>query len=55
MPLALIGALIGAFLGFRRAKSGGGNRLDVLQYCAIYAIAGGLIGFIAAIVIVRTF
>ena len=54
MTFALIGALIGAFLGFTNARRAKGNRLDILQYVVIFAMAGGLIGFILAIILVRS-
>lgn len=54
MSFALIGALIGAFLGYTNARRAKGNRLDMLQYAVTFAIAGGLIGFIIAIIFVRS-
>ena len=54
MTFALIGALIGGFLGYSNARRSTGHRLDLLQYAVIYAMAGGLLGFILAIVFVRS-
>ena len=54
MTLALIGAVLGIFLGWRRAKSKGGNRADIAQYAAVYCIAFALAGFIISVILVRT-
>ena len=53
MPLAAIGLVLGALLGATRARRAKGNRLDMLQYAAGYGIAGALLGFILAIIVVR--
>lgn len=48
----LIGLLLGAVFGWRRARRRGGDRLDKLQYAAghaiAFAIAGLFIGILAA-------
>lgn len=43
--------LIGAFWGAMTALKRGGRRLDALQYGAVYAIALGLIGVLAYIIL----
>ncbi|MEL6451326.1 MAG: apolipoprotein acyltransferase [Pseudomonadota bacterium] len=47
---ALIGALIGGFTARKR----GGNRLDMAQYAAGYALAFVVVGMIATVLIDRT-
>ncbi|KAF0677641.1 apolipoprotein acyltransferase [Profundibacterium mesophilum] len=47
-------ALIGAIWGGLQARRRGGNRLDMLQYAAGYAILFGLLGLVATIIIART-
>lgn len=54
MTLALIGLIIGAFLGAYRARRANGNRLDQLQYAAVYGILFGVIGFVVAVALVRS-
>ncbi|WP_376872728.1 apolipoprotein acyltransferase [Albirhodobacter sp. R86504] len=51
--LPLLAALTGALFGYRRAKLRDGNRFDRAQYAAVFAIAFGLIGLFANIVILR--
>lgn len=46
-------ALIGLFMGFRTARKRGGNRLDILQYCAGYTIAFVLIGVVITVTLER--
>ena len=46
-------ALLGAIIGGLTAKKRGGSRLDIAQYAAGYAIALGLIGMIATVMIHR--
>ena len=43
-PIAL---LLGAFYGWRRAAKRGGNRMDQLQYAAVYAIIALLLALLA--------
>ena len=45
----LLGALIGGFTASRRK----GNRLDILQYAAGYALAFIIVGMIATVLIDR--
>lgn len=47
-------ALLGAVLGVLSARRKGGNRLDLLQYGAGYAIAFALAGLIITIMIHRS-
>jgi hypothetical protein len=51
--LTLVGIVIGALFGAWRAKRRGGNRLDVAQWGAVYAILFGLAGLILAIALAR--
>lgn len=51
IPLAAFAA--GAALGALVARGRGGNRLDIAQYAAGYAIACGLVGVFAAILLGR--
>jgi hypothetical protein len=45
--------VIGAFWGARTALKRGGRRMDAAQYGAVYAMAFGLLGVLASIVIDR--
>ncbi len=49
--LAIVGALIGGFTARKR----GGNRKDIAQYAAGYAMAFLLVGMIVTVVIDRMF
>jgi len=46
-------ALLGAIIGAMTARKRGGNRLDIAQYAAGYALAFVVVGLIATIVIDR--
>jgi hypothetical protein len=46
---ALLGALLGGFSARRRQ----GNRLDIAQYAAVYAIGFGIIGLVLTIALGR--
>ena len=50
IPAAVIGALLGGYTARKR----GGNRLDIAQYATAFAIAFGLLGLIATIILDRT-
>lgn len=50
-PFALIGALYGAFLAFRRK----GNTFDIAQYAVGFCIAFALIGLLASVVLDRLY
>lgn len=49
--LNLIGAVIGLIAGPLLARRRGGNRLDMLQYAAVFAIIGFLIGTFAMLLV----
>jgi hypothetical protein len=51
--IVLAAALIGAILGGIAAKRRGGNKLDIAQYAAGYAMAFIIVGLIATVVIDR--
>jgi hypothetical protein len=51
--IVIAGALIGAIMGVMAARRNQGKPKDIAQYAAGYAIAFGLIGLIATIVIHR--
>jgi len=51
--IVLAGVLGGALLGAVTAKRRGGNRLDMAQYGAGYAIALGLLGLFVTIFVER--
>jgi amino acid permease len=44
-------ALVGAILGWRRGGRNDGERLDRLQYAAVFGIIGGLIGLALLMII----
>lgn len=46
-------ALLGAILGGFTARKRGGKSADIAQYVVVYAIAFGLLGMLATIVIHR--
>ena len=49
--LNFIGAAIAAVLGAGLAWRRGGNRLDMLQYAAVFALIGFVIGTIVMLVV----
>ncbi len=51
--MVLAGILIGAAFGAWRARQRRGNRLDMAQWAAVYAILFGLVGLILMIVLGR--
>lgn len=51
--MPLVGILIGAAFGAWRARRRGGNRLDMAQWGAVYAIVFGLAGLMLAILLGR--
>jgi hypothetical protein len=51
--MPLVGIIVGALFGAWRAKQHGGNRLDMAQWGAVYAILFGLAGLILAILLGR--
>ena len=42
--LVIAGVILGVILGARTAVRRNGNRLDIIQFCAVYALAFGLAG-----------
>ena len=42
--LVILGAILGALVGAKTAIRRGGNRLDIIQFCSVYALAFGLAG-----------
>lgn len=51
--IVLIAAVIGALWGARTAQKRGGNRLDILQYAAGFAIAFALVGMLSSVILDR--
>lgn len=51
--MPLIGLVGGGLLGAYRAKSRNGNRKDIAQYAAGFAIAGCLLGLFAGVILAR--
>lgn len=51
--IVIIAALIGAIVGGTLAKKRGGQRLDIIQYTGIYALAFGLLGLIVTLALDR--
>lgn len=52
--IVVAGAVLGAVLGVWNAKRRGGNRLDMLQYGTVTAIAFALAGLIITIMVHRS-
>ncbi len=55
MIYPLAGLLIGALLGTLGARRQGGKRLDLLQWAAVGAIIGGIVGLFVLIFIERSY
>ena len=51
--IVIFAFLLGAFLGYRTAKRRGGNRLDMAQYAAVYAIVFTLVGLFLTFLLER--
>lgn len=51
--ILLASALLGIFFGIRAARKREGNRLDVAQYAAAYAIAFMIVGLFLTLIIDR--
>lgn len=49
--IVITSLITGAVLGTLSARRRGGNRLDMLQYGAVYAIVFGLLGMLATLAI----
>lgn len=52
--IVIAAAIIGAFLGWRRAGKLGGTRRDRAQYAAGFGIALALLGLFATVILDRT-
>lgn len=51
--IVIAAAIIGAFLGWRRAGQLGGRRRDRAQYAAAFAMAFAVMGLFATVIIDR--
>jgi hypothetical protein len=51
--IVILLALIGGFYGWRIAKKRDGNRLDKLQYAAVYCMVGTMVGLLLTVIIER--
>ena len=51
--IVIVAALVGAIIGGLTARKRGGNRLDIAQYAAGYALAFTVVGLISTVVIDR--
>ncbi len=51
--IVILAALVGAGLGAFQARRRKGNTADILQYAAVYAIIGALLGLFGSILIAR--
>ncbi len=52
--IVIAAALLGAVIGGMTARKRGGNKLDIAQYAAGYALAFVIVGLIATVVIDRS-
>lgn len=52
--IVIAGAVIGIILGVLTARKRGGNRLDMAQYAAGFAMAFVVVGMIATVLIDRS-
>ena len=52
--IVIVAALLGAIIGGMTARKRGGNKLDIAQYAAGYALAFVIVGLIATVVIDRS-
>jgi len=55
MIYPLGGLLLGALVGIWRARSNGGKVLDLVQWGAVFALIGGMIGLVALVMIERSY
>ncbi|WP_264213237.1 hypothetical protein [Leisingera thetidis] len=51
--IVIAGLVLGALTGAMKARKRGGNKLDMLQYGAVYAIVFGIVGLLATILMHR--
>lgn len=49
--IVIAGLVLGTVVGAVRARARKGNRLDILHYAAVHAIAFALLGLVATLVI----
>ncbi|ANT61075.1 apolipoprotein acyltransferase [Salipiger sp. CCB-MM3] len=49
--IVIAGALLGAIIGGLTARRRKGNKADIAQFVAVYAIAFGLVGLIVTIAV----
>lgn len=54
MIIPLGGLLLGGILGILAARSRGGRPLDLLQWAAVWAMGGGIVGLFVLIAIERS-
>ena len=47
--IVLAGLAFGALMGVRMARTRGGNRLDMVQYGAVFGIIGAILGLFLTI------
>lgn len=47
--IVLAGLAFGALMGVRMARARGGNRLDMVQYGAVFGIIGAILGLFLTI------
>lgn len=47
--IVIAGMILGAVLGWRKARKLGGDRADIAQYAGVGVILGGLLGLFATI------
>ena len=52
--IVIVAALAGALIGAYTARKRGGNRLDILQYAAGYALAFVIVGMVATVLLDRS-
>jgi hypothetical protein len=53
MILPLLGLVLGALLGAAGARWHGGQRLDMLQWAAVWGMMGGVLGVLAMVILGR--
>ena len=51
--IVIVAAVLGALIGGFTAKRRNGNRLDILQYAAGYAMAFGILGMLVTVIVDR--
>jgi len=55
MIYPLGGLMLGALLGIWRARAKGGKTLDLVQWAAVFALIGGMIGLFILVMIERSY